>query len=122
MIQFDPSQQRVLAFEPTAHARVLGAAGSGKTALLAEAYAAALDRPGWVETDVLALAASRAAAASLRNAVETRLARPIGGTPVRTPAMPTMFISRKTTIEPMPMAMTKFTKLPQSRNRLAARK
>ena len=85
MIQFDPSQQRVLAFEPTAHARVLGAAGSGKTALLAEAYAAALDRPGWVETDVLALAASRAAAASLRNAVETRLARPIGGTPVRTP-------------------------------------
>lgn len=43
------------------------------------------------------------------------------GTPVRTPALPTRLIRKKITSEPMPIAMTKFMKLPQSRNRLAAR-
>jgi hypothetical protein len=40
---------------------------------------------------------------------------------VRTPAIPTIDMSAKITSEPKPIASTKVTKLPQSRNRLAAR-
>lgn len=86
MITPDPSQQSVLALEATRHARVLGAPGSGKTTALVEAYARALDRPGWSEADVLALAPSRLAAAALRGRIEARVQRALGGTPVRTAA------------------------------------
>jgi hypothetical protein len=43
------------------------------------------------------------------------------GTPVFTPANPMRFMMKKMTSEPMPMAMRKGKKLPQRRNRLAAR-
>ena len=43
------------------------------------------------------------------------------GTPVRTPALPTIDISTKITSEPAPMAMTKFRKLPHSKKSDAAR-
>ncbi|MFT4232761.1 MAG: AAA family ATPase, partial [Leucobacter sp.] len=86
MTRLDPSQARALALDPARHARVLGAPGTGKTLVLVEAYARALERPGWIEEDVLALAPSRLVAAGLRAAVERRAGRAIGGTPVRTPA------------------------------------
>lgn len=84
MIQIDPSQQRVLGLRRDRHARILGAPGSGKTTMLIEAYAATLELPDYSESDVLALAPSRLAAAELRSGVEGRTRRPLGGTPVRT--------------------------------------
>lgn len=86
MTGFDPSQLRALELDPARHARVLGAPGSGKTRVLVEAYVRALDRPGWEEEDVLAIAPSRLVASGLRAAVEGRAGRAIGGTPVRTAA------------------------------------
>lgn len=86
MLTFDASQEQVLALDPLQHARVLGAPGSGKTALVVEAYARFRDIPGWGEQDVLILAANRAVASRLRQRVEGRVARAMGGTPVRTPA------------------------------------
>lgn len=84
MIAFDPSQERVLGLDPRTHARVLGAPGSGKTALVVESFARALDRDGWAEGDVLVLAANRLVAAGLREAVHRRVGRAMGGAPVRT--------------------------------------
>lgn len=86
MFQFDPSQERVLRFDPTRHARVLGAPGSGKSAVLAEVYARFLDRSAASAAGVLALAPNRLAAASLRGSIEARARHALGGTPVRTPA------------------------------------
>ncbi|UOR00330.1 PD-(D/E)XK nuclease family protein [Leucobacter allii] len=86
MTSFDPSQLRVLELDPDRHARILGAPGSGKTSLLVEAYGRFLDREGWDESSVLALAPSRAVAADLRAGIERRIARALGGTPVRTAA------------------------------------
>ena len=48
-------------------------------------------------------------------------ARTGNGTPMRTPALPTMLMRTKITSDPIPIAMTKLMKLPQRRNRLAAR-
>ena len=62
MTSFDPSQQLVLGLDPGRNARVLGAPGSGKTALLVESYVRSVDREGWSEADVLVLAADRAQA------------------------------------------------------------
>ncbi|MFC7765620.1 UvrD-helicase domain-containing protein [Leucobacter soli] len=86
MIRFDPSQERVLGLDASRHARVLGAPGTGKTRLLAEVYARALELPGWSESEVLALAPNRLAAASLRAGIETRIPHALGGAPARTPA------------------------------------
>ncbi len=99
MLDFDPSQLAVLACDPGRHLRVLGAPGSGKSALVVEAYAR-LNELGASESsasessesgsralgegDLLILAPSRLAAAQLRTALERRLPRAIGGTPVRT--------------------------------------
>ncbi|MBO1901143.1 PD-(D/E)XK nuclease family protein [Leucobacter weissii] len=85
MIEFDASQRAVLSLDPARHARVLGAPGSGKTLTLIEAYALVLERPGWSEADVVALAPSRLSAGSLRSAIEVRVGRALGGTPARTP-------------------------------------
>lgn len=84
MTAFDPSQERVLGLDPAAHARVLGAPGSGKTALVVESFARAADLDGWEEGDVLVLAPNRLVAAGLREAVHRRVARAMGGAPVRT--------------------------------------
>lgn len=86
MPSFDPSQLRVLGFDPTRHARVLGAPGSGKTRVLVEAFALAFEREGWGEADVLAIAPNRLVASSLRGAIERRVGRAMGGTPARTAA------------------------------------
>ena len=86
MIEFDPSQQRVFALDAARHARIVGAPGSGKTAVLVEAFARSLDRPGWGEADVLALAPNRLVSAGLRSSIERRIGRAVGGTPVRTAA------------------------------------
>ncbi|MBL3698332.1 UrvD/REP family ATP-dependent DNA helicase [Leucobacter luti] len=84
MRSFDPSQSRVLDLDPTRHARVLGAAGTGKTRVLLAAFARVLGQPGWGEGDALVLAPNRLVAASLRAGVERGLGRAFGGTPVRT--------------------------------------
>ena len=86
MIPFDPSQLQALALDVDAHARVLGAPGSGKTSVLVETYRRAIDLAGWGEHDVIALAPNRLAAADLRARVERAVGRAIGGTPVRTAA------------------------------------
>ncbi|WP_336658463.1 PD-(D/E)XK nuclease family protein [Leucobacter sp. USHLN153] len=86
MTDFDPSQHRVLQLDPENHARVLGAPGSGKTAVLVEAYRRALERPGWSEADVLAIAPNRLVASELRARIERSAGRALGGTPVRTAA------------------------------------
>lgn len=86
MIEFDPSQQRALALDVTRHARVIGAPGTGKSAVLVEAFARALEHPGWEEEDVLALASNRLVSSQLRSAIEHRVGRAMGGTPVRTAA------------------------------------
>ncbi len=86
MTNWDPSQQLVLQLDPTRHARVLGAPGSGKTAVLVESYARWLAQPGWSESDLLVLSANRMVAAQLRGLIEQRVPGPLGGTPVRTAA------------------------------------
>lgn len=86
MIAFDPSQREVLGFDPGRHAAVLGAPGTGKTLLAVEVFAEISSRPGWSEEQLVLLAPTRLAAASVRAALERRLDRAIGGTPVRTPA------------------------------------
>lgn len=86
MISFDPSQLRSLALDPTRHARVLGAPGTGKTTVLLEACTRTLALPEWGEDDVLVLAPNRLVAAALRADVERGVGRAFGGTPVRTAA------------------------------------
>ena len=86
MIQIDPSQRRVLALRRDRHARILGAPGSGKSTMLIEAYAAVLEQSDLSENDVLVLAPSRLSATGVRSGIEARTRRPLGGTPVRTPA------------------------------------
>lgn len=84
MTAFDQTQARVLTLDPRAHARVLGAPGSGKTALVVESFARASGLEGWEEGDVLVLAPNRLVATALRELVHTRVARAMGGAPVRT--------------------------------------
>lgn len=84
MLQFDASQQRVFELDPARHARVLGAPGTGKTSVLIESFARVSELPGWGEGQVLAMAPSRLAGSKLRSAIEHRLNRAMGGTPVRT--------------------------------------
>ena len=86
MLIDDPSQRLVLALDPTRHARILGAPGTGKTAALVAAFVALLGREGWEEGDVLALAPNRLVSAALRARIEQASARAFGGTPVRTAA------------------------------------
>ena len=86
MVAFDNSQRSVLELDPARHARVLGAAGTGKTRVLREVFRRTLERPGWAEGDILVLATNRLVAASLRAAIERDSGRAFGGTPVRTAA------------------------------------
>lgn len=84
MDSLDSSQQLVLELDPTRHARVLGAPGSGKTRVLLEAFKARASRAGWADSDLLVLATNRAVATQLRRQLEGVLGRAIAGTPVRT--------------------------------------
>ncbi|MFD5599778.1 PD-(D/E)XK nuclease family protein [Leucobacter sp. NPDC058333] len=86
MPAFDPSQLRAIELDVDAHARVLGAPGSGKTRVLVEVYRRAIERPGWGENDVIAIAPNRLVASDLRARFERSIGRAIGGTPVRTAA------------------------------------
>ena len=84
MTSFDRSQEQALALDPGRHARVLGAPGSGKTALVVESYARAIEREGWGEDDVLVLAPNRLVATRLRDEAGRRVDRALGGAPART--------------------------------------
>ncbi len=63
---------------------VLGAPGTGKTTTLVEAVVARVERDGVPADGVLMLAASRTAAAALRERVSARLARTVREPPART--------------------------------------
>ncbi len=82
--ELDESQRAVLALPDDASAAVLGAPGTGKTTTLVELIADRVERRGWSPDAVLALAASRAAATRLRDAIALRLARPTNGPLART--------------------------------------
>ena len=84
MLPFDPSQQAALALDPSRHARVLGAPGTGKTRVLIEAFTRVIGGEGWGEDHALVIAPNRLVAGELRGRVERSAARAIGGTPVRT--------------------------------------
>lgn len=100
MINFDTSQQQVLDLDPAKHARVLGAPGTGKTRLLVEAFAKHAETSQFSEGDLLVLAPNRLVAAELRTAIERRLGRAMGGTPVRTaPSLAFAFLQRRAALE-----------------------
>lgn len=84
MITFDEAQKRVLALDQAQHARILGAPGTGKTRLLVESFAVAVSREGASESDVLVLAPNRRVASRLRDQVQRRMNRAMGGSSVRT--------------------------------------
>lgn len=84
MPDFDQSQRQVFGLSVKHHARVLGAAGTGKTRALVEAHVAQLSAEGWREEDVMALAPNRLAAASLKQQIEARAGVAMGGTAART--------------------------------------
>ena len=69
-----------------ASAAVLGAAGSGKTSTIVELVAERVNVRGWQPQQLLVLAASRASAARLRDAIAVRLAVPTTGPIARTAA------------------------------------
>ena len=109
MTNFDDSQQQVLDLDPMQHARVLGAPGSGKTMLLVESFARVSSLEGWSEGDVLVLAPNRLVGADLRGRIERRIARPIGGTFVRTaPSLAFAMLQRDAALrgEPAPRLLT----------------
>ena len=84
MTTFDASHQQVRELSPDAHARVLGATGSGKTLLISD-----LMRE-WLETQTvdthgrLILVQNRLHAAKLRDRIESSMTTPVTGTYVRT--------------------------------------
>lgn len=84
MIEFDDSQQLVLGLDPALHASVLGAPGTGKTVTLVESHVRSLEAPEWSEEDVLSLAPNRLSATTLRQQIEARADRAMGGTAART--------------------------------------
>ncbi len=84
MISFDAAQSRVLGLDVRGHARVVGAAGTGKTSLLVECYAKVLEHSGWQPADLLVLAPNRLVASRLRARVEQRVHRVLDTVPVRT--------------------------------------
>ncbi|MFC5338598.1 UrvD/REP family ATP-dependent DNA helicase [Leucobacter denitrificans] len=84
MISFDAAQSRVLGLDARRHARIIGAAGTGKTTLLVESYANILENSGWQPADLLVLAPNRLVASRVRTLVEQRVRRVLAGVPVRT--------------------------------------
>ncbi|WP_449278644.1 PD-(D/E)XK nuclease family protein [Leucobacter sp. GX24907] len=109
MLHFDASQRQVLGFDPGLHATVLGAPGTGKTLLAVEVFAEILGRSGWHEEQLVILAPTRLAASSVRSRLERRLSRPLGGTPVRTPAslaFSVLAAERAASGEPAPKLLT----------------
>ena len=84
MTSFGVAQQQVLALDPAQHARVLGAPGTGKSTLVVESFARVSAGDDIGEGDVLVLAPNRLAATRIRELVHARVARAMGGSPVRT--------------------------------------
>lgn len=88
---------------PESSVLVTGAAGTGKTSLVVEAVAAALsDAEGWAAglraDDVLVLAASRRAAADLRDRIGSRVRRTTGQAMVRTAASAAFSVLRQRSV------------------------
>ncbi len=87
-LALDPSQRAVVQRVASASDRtallVLGAPGTGKTSTAIEAVAAATESLGLVPADVLVLAATRRAAADMRDRLSVRVRRTAGQPMVRT--------------------------------------
>lgn len=84
-MQYDETQQRVLKLDIRRHARVLGAAGTGKTLLLVQLVTQWLTSKTFTTDEVVVLAHHRQEAARLRDEVERALPISVSGTLVRTP-------------------------------------
>lgn len=70
--------------DPAKHARIIGAPGSGKTALLLEVAHSLLADYGWAADELLLLTRSRSAHTLLRQRFEAGLRIALGAIPVRT--------------------------------------
>jgi len=79
-------QQQVVALPDEADAVVLGAAGTGKTSVLVELVAERVLTRGWDPGAIVAIAASRRAAAALRDRIAARLGVVTPGPMARTAA------------------------------------
>lgn len=86
MTSFDQTQQRVLQFDPTQHARVIGAPGTGKTHILVESYLNLSMRTDFRDDAIVVLTPGRQTATELRANIEQRARRVIKGTVAQTPA------------------------------------
>ncbi|MFZ4078890.1 MAG: PD-(D/E)XK nuclease family protein [Microbacteriaceae bacterium] len=75
----DQDQQRVLELGAQTSAVVLGAPGTGKTALVVEIVATRVEQEGWSPDDIVVLTPNRRAANRLRDAISHRLAGVDGG-------------------------------------------
>lgn len=82
--QRDEQQREVLRLDPHRHARVLGAPGSGKTAMLVESAVRFLEHEGWADGELLVLASNRRIAAKLRDEIDRGVARAHSGRVART--------------------------------------
>lgn len=85
MHTLDETQQQVLELDPARHARVIGAPGSGKTALLRSSIQRLIDA-GVATEELLVLAHNRVGGIALRDDIESQLQVPLTGRLVRTAA------------------------------------
>ena len=85
-VAFDEQQAAVFALAPARHARILGAPGTGKTGVLIEVAGRLLESEQLRPQDVLVMAPNRRVSADLRERLERRITRALGGTLVRTPS------------------------------------
>lgn len=84
MFQFDEDQAQVFALDPSRHARVLGAPGTGKTKLIVESVRKLVEEREWDPADILIISSNRITGANLRKSLESALSGVIPGTLVRT--------------------------------------
>jgi superfamily I DNA/RNA helicase/RecB family exonuclease len=86
LVALDPSQRAVVELADGVSAAVLGAPGSGKTTTIVEVVADRILNRGFDPRSVLVLAASRAAATTLRDRLAVRVGVPTDGPLARTAA------------------------------------
>lgn len=86
MPSFDESQQQVLQLDPTQHARIIGAPGTGKTHMLIESYFRLTNGAGFADAEIAVVTPNRQTAAELRARIEQQSQRVIEGVVARTPA------------------------------------
>lgn len=103
MLTFDSAQRAVLGLNPRAHARVVGAPGTGKSTLIVAAFAQFAGKIQGDEADVMVLATNRTTAARLRAQIEREVDGAMSGAVVRTPtSLAFALVSRERAAEGLP--------------------